>query len=104
MPTPPPHLATAIDPEGRIVVLDAEGWAHILAEHLEMSAHQMAIMATIAHPDHSRPDRLSGRIRHYRRGIGPSRWLLVVIDFGEVPGRVVTAFGNRRDPVGWVPR
>jgi hypothetical protein len=104
MPTPPPLLATAIDPEGRIVVLDAEGWAHILGEHLEMSAHQMAIMATIAHPDHRRPDPWSGRIRHYRRGIGPSRWLLVVIDFGEVPGRVVTAFRNRRDPAGWVPR
>jgi hypothetical protein len=104
MPTPPPHLATATDPEGRTVVLDADGWAHILAEHLEMSTHQASVMATVAHPDHRHPDRRSGRLRHCRRGIGPSRWRLVVIDFGEVPARVVTAFGNRRDPAGWKPR
>lgn len=33
--------------------------------------------------------------------LGPSRWLLVVIDFGQAPARVVTAFGNRRDLAGW---
>lgn len=101
MPGPP--IATATDPQGRPVVLDAVAWAHILAEHQEMTGHQAAIMTTVAQPDHVRPDPRSGRVRHYRRAVGPSRWLLVVIDFGHVPARVVTAFGNRRNPAGWTP-
>jgi hypothetical protein len=103
MPTPSPHLAAATDPEGRTVILDADGWTHIPAEHLEMSVHQAAVMATVAEPDYRRPDERPGGLQYFRRGVGPSRWLLVVIDFGQVPARVVTAFGNRRDPGGWNP-
>jgi hypothetical protein len=39
---------TATDPVGRTVVLDADAWVHILAEHLEMAGHRSAIMATVA--------------------------------------------------------
>ncbi len=89
------------DPEGRPVVLDIHGWRHILNEHAEMAPHQAAIMAAIAHPDHREDDPRSGRERYWREGFGPSRWLFVVVDFGETPGRVVTAFGRRDDPPGW---
>lgn len=79
---PGPAIATETDPQGRPVVLDAVGWAHIFAEHREMAGHQAAAMLTVAQPDHVGPDPRAGRVRHYRRGVGPSRWLLVVIDFG----------------------
>jgi hypothetical protein len=29
-------LAETVDPDGRVVVLDAEGWEHILHEHEEL--------------------------------------------------------------------
>jgi hypothetical protein len=35
--------------------------------------------------------------------LGPTRWLMVVVDFGSVPARFVTAYGNRKDPPGWTP-
>ena len=103
MPDPAPHLATVTDPEGTTVVLDTDGWTHILAEHGEMSSYRAEIMTTAADPHHREPDWRAGRMRYYRRGIGPTTWLLVVIDFDEVPARVVTAFGKRRDPAGWTP-
>lgn len=58
-------------------------------------------MGTVANPDHRIDDRRPGRERFYRRGVGPSRWLLVVVDYSAVPARVITAFGNRGDPPGW---
>jgi hypothetical protein len=75
-------LADVIDPDGRRVVLDAGGWTHIAAEHEEMVVHRDAVLATVAKPQHRRPDRRLPRERLWRRGLGPSRWLLVVVDFG----------------------
>jgi hypothetical protein len=89
------------DPDGRRVVLDVEGWRHIVGEHIEMARHQAAVMSAVARPDHRDEDRRPLRERFWRRGLGPSRWLFVVVDFGESPARVVTAFGRRDDPPGW---
>jgi hypothetical protein len=96
-------LVEAIDPEGRRVVLDQRVWDHMLKEHPEIGAHRASVMATITAPEHRRPDPRPGRERYWRRGLGPSRWLLVVVDFGSDPARVVTAYGNRKDPPGWTP-
>jgi hypothetical protein len=96
-------LADVLDPDGRRVVLDAGGWTHIVAEHAEMVVHRDAVLATVAKPQHRRPDARPSRERFWRRGLGPSRWLLMVVDFGMQPARVVTAYGNRKDPPGWTP-
>ncbi len=96
-------LGERVDPDGRQVVLDRPGWAHVLAEHGEMKTHRDAVLQTIREPEHRRPDARPGRERYWRRGSGPTRWLLVVIDFNEDPARVVTAYGNRKDPPGWKP-
>jgi hypothetical protein len=92
-----------VDPDGRRVVLDPAGWRHILDEHSEIRSHREAILAIVAAPDHREPDRRPGRERYWRRGVGPSRWLMVVVDYGPTPARIVTAYGNRKDPPGWTP-
>jgi len=97
----PRRLPEDHDPDGRRVVLDGDGWGHIVREHPEMNAHQREILATIASPDHRDADPRPRRERYWRDGVGPSRWLFVVVDFGESPARVVTAFGRRDDPPGW---
>lgn len=98
---PPTVIASVADPEGRSVILDADGWQHILDNHPEMVGHQTAVLTTVNQPEHRRPDPRPGRVRYYRQGVGPSRWCLAVIDATQDPARVVTAFGTRRDPEGW---
>lgn len=94
-------LNLSIDPDGRTVVLDEEGWEHILHEHPELALYQDEIILTVRSPAHRSPDPRPGRERYYRIGLGPSRWLFVVVDFNETPARIVTAYGNRKDPPGW---
>lgn len=93
-------LAETVDPDGRRIILDYEGWEHILEEHPEMATSREQIMATIRSPDHRRPDPRPGRERYYSRDLGPSRWLFVVVDFSETPPRIVTAYANRKAPSG----
>jgi hypothetical protein len=91
----------AIDPDGRVVVLTRERWGHILAGHPELAACRPLVMRAIGRPDHRAPDLLTTRERYFLRGVGPSRWLRVVVDFSEAEAEVVTAFAERRDPSGW---
>lgn len=53
-------IASTRDPEGREVVLDTEGWDHIVGQHREMESHQGAILEAVAKPDYSRADLRSG--------------------------------------------
>jgi len=47
-------------------------------------------------PYRSRRARPEGRRRrYYRRRVGPSRWLLVVVSYEQEPGRIVTALATR---------
>jgi hypothetical protein len=97
-----PPLAAATDPDGRLVVLDEEGWGHILAAHPAMATHQEAVLAAVAGPDHRAPDPRPGYERYFRQGVGPGRrWLRVVVDFSGDTGYVVTSFPQRRAPSGW---
>ena len=89
-------LARGQDPAGHEVVLDEDGWEHVAAEHPEMRSHQADILTTVASPTRERADPRPGRVRYYREGLGPSRWMLVVVDGTATPRRVVTAFGLRR--------
>jgi hypothetical protein len=93
-------LAETTDPDGRTVVLDDDGWDHILREHPELAPYRKEIMAAVNLPDHRRPDPRPGRERYYSRDVGPSRWLFVVVHFNEEPARIVTAYANRKDPPG----
>jgi hypothetical protein len=104
MATDDPRAATAVDPDGRDVVLLARIWEDkIVRDHPELVSHLDAVIQTVATPDHLEPDTLPARTRFYRRAVGPSRWLMVVVSYEQQPARIITALANRKDPKRWKP-
>jgi hypothetical protein len=93
----------ARDPTGVRVDLPASVWQDkILRDHPELASYLADVLRAIAEPDRVLPDPVyEGRRRHYLRGAGPSRWLLVVVSYEQEPARVISAFGNRKDPRSW---
>jgi hypothetical protein len=104
-----PILAEAVSPDGARVVLFEDTWLqHILNQHsghAELEPYLKAILEAIESPDHRERESWPGRERFFKRDVGPSRWLMVVVDSAGKPARVVTAFGYRhgRSPDGWTP-
>jgi integrase len=102
-------VGEATTADGILVVVFANTWRdHILdpdAGHAELAPHLDAVLSAIAAPDHREPDERPHRERFFKRDAGPSRWLMVVVDFEEQPARVVTAlgYGHGRSPAGWMP-
>jgi hypothetical protein len=80
-----------------VVVLSAATWAHIVSEHPDMARFLTGIMLTAVAPEIALDDPRPGRKRHFRAGLGPSRWLRVVVDFNNRPPRIVTAHGYRKE-------
>ncbi len=77
MATDDSRTATVTDPDGNEVVLLARIWEDKVArDHPELADHVDAAIETVAKPDHVEPDALPDRTRFYRRGVGPSRWLM----------------------------
>jgi len=97
-------LAEITEPDGRAVALLARIWEQkITHDHPELRDHLEQVLEMVAEPDHAEPDPREGRRRYYRRNVGPSRWLLVVVSFEQDPGRIVTALAIRKDPKRWKP-
>jgi hypothetical protein len=96
-------VGEASDPAGVRVVVPAELWrSKILRDHPELASHLADVLKAIAEPDQVLPDPVyERRRRHYLRGAGPSRWLLVVVSYEQDPARIISAFGNRKDPRLW---
>lgn len=96
-------VGEARDPTGVRVVVPTTLWRDkILRDHPEMGSHLADVLRAIAEPDRVLPDPVyETRRRHYLRGAGPSRWLLVVVSYEQEPARVISAFGNRKDPRSW---
>lgn len=96
-------MGEAQDPGGNRVVVLAELWREkILRGHPELASHLSDVLRAITAPDHVLADPVyEGRRRYYLRGAGPSRWLLVVVSYEQEPARVISAFGNRKDPRSW---
>jgi hypothetical protein len=97
-------MAEITDPDGRSVVLLPRIWEQkIIRDHPELQDRLEDVLATVTAPDHVEADPLADRRRYYRRGAGPSRWLLVVVSFEQEPGRIITAVATRKDPKLWKP-
>jgi len=96
-------VGEARDPTGARVVVPGDLWRDkILRGHPELAPHLADVLRAIAEPDRVLPDSVyERRRRHYLRGAGPSRWLLVVVSYEQEPARVISAFGNRKDPRSW---
>jgi hypothetical protein len=98
----PPAMET-IDTNGVRVVLKDEVWLEkIVRDHPEIAEHRNDVLCAVSAPDHIAPDPIfEQRKRYYARGVGPSRWLLVVVSYEQEPARIVSAFANRKDPRSW---
>ena len=98
-----PAAAETTDPDGMQVVLNDAVWREkIVRDHPEIAAHMADVMRAVSEPDHLTADRsFEARMRYYARGVGPSRWLLVVVSYEQTPARIVSAFANRKDPRSW---
>ena len=96
-------VARSTDPEGRRVVLADAVWREkIVRDHPEIDTHMSDVLRAVTRPDHVAADPIfDARSRYYARGVGPSRWLLVVVSYEQVPARIVSAFANRKDPKSW---
>lgn len=87
------------DPDGREVVFDQASHRHLQQRRWELLDYVDVILAAVALPDHRTLDPEAGRERFYRQSIlDRRRWLRVVVDFNEVPGRVVTVLVQTSDP------
>lgn len=97
------QAAEARDPDGLRVVVPAALWEEkILRDHPELAPHLADVLRAITEPDRVLPDPVyERRRRYYLRGAGPSRWLLVVVSYEQEPARLISAFGNRKDPRSW---
>ncbi len=100
--TPTPHgpiLASVIDPQGRAVELTRERWAHIVDGPPELARHQADVLSTVTSPSRQAKGHREGEEWFYHDGAGPSRWLKVVVLYGQgAAGFIVTAFPRRRLP------
>lgn len=96
-------IGEAIDPNGARVVLPARVWGgKVLRDHAELDGHLLDVLRAVETPDHIEPDPVyERRTRFHLRGAGPSRWLLVVVSYEQEPARIISAFGNRKDPRSW---
>jgi hypothetical protein len=93
------RFSRTADPDGREVIFDENARLHLQVRRPDLLQYLDVILTTIALPDHRAPDPVAGRERFYRQSIlDRRRWLRVVVDFQEEPGRVVTVFVQTHDP------
>lgn len=88
----------AIDPDGREVALTDEGWAHVIAGHPYVGIAPSDVVEIVARPDARMRGPQRGEEWFYRRGMGPSEWIRVVVHFEHGRGPIVTAFPRRAIP------
>lgn len=93
-------LAEVVDPDGRCVELTAERWQHIIRPdgHPELTSFQAEVLRAVQAPDERRTAPRDNEQWFFLRGVGPSRWLQVVVAYEDDRGFIATAFGRRKDP------
>lgn len=96
---PPDVISTAIDPDGRSIVLTEERWRHIVDAHPELGPHRDAVMRAVRKPTEVIEGGAEDELWFYLVDAGPSRWLKVVVILDRPGGgRIITSFARRRKP------
>lgn len=82
------------------MVLTSERWTHILAGHPELVTLETSIRQAVISPTQRMPGRTGTQSWYYLELPRPrrSRWLKVVVSYGEQGGWIVTAFLRRSLP------
>jgi hypothetical protein len=80
------------------VELTEKRWDHIVAGHPELARFRAEVIQAVQAPSHHIPGRRSAEEWYYLEGVGPSRYLKVVVSYESGTGRVVTAFARRSKP------
>jgi hypothetical protein len=88
----------AVDRKGRRIVLSETRWRHIRERHPELAASPEEVLDAVVHADERRAGHEAGEEWFYRRNLGPSRWIRVVVHFESGEGTVTTAFPRREIP------
>lgn len=85
------------------MVLLARVWHEkIVPKHVELAEDIDAVLLAVRSAEHTERDPLHReRQRYFARAVGPSRWLMVVVSYEQVPARVISAFAYRKDPPTW---
>lgn len=96
----PTILAQAQDGLGRTVVLTDVRWAHIVEGHEALDGYELALMRAVETADRSRDGNFSGATVLYARGLGPARWLAVVVAYKDGRGEIITAYPQTKEPKG----
>jgi hypothetical protein len=91
-------LGATKDPDGRTVVLLRRHWVHIVDKHPDLDVDSGVIIDAVAAPDRRVSGPEDGEEWFYRRGVGPSRWLRVVVHYEHDRGVIATAFARRAFP------
>lgn len=94
-----PNRDETTDPWGRRVVLKESAWEHIVERRSRLASFEQEILATVSRPDVITPDSRPNRWRYWQLGIGPSRWMFVVVGWSTRPAQIVTALSRREDPI-----
>lgn len=84
--------------DGRRVELTGERWEHIVGTHGELADHREDVLRAVRQPELRFPSRETNEEWLLVGGIGPSRWLQVLVAYGEGRGWIVTAFARRLLP------
>ena len=91
-------LAATLDPDGRRVVLDEEGWRHIRRRHPELHREMRDIMAAVHTPAIRRRGRTPDRAYYFAERASGLRWLQVVVHYEGEDGWIVMAFARSTLP------
>jgi hypothetical protein len=79
-------------------MLTFRSWRHIRETHAELAVSPETVLDVVAGPDRVAPGREPGEVWCYKAGIGPSRFVRVVVHYEHGRGRIVTAFPRRSFP------
>jgi len=87
------------DPWGRRVVLTSSGWSHVREQHPELLPLIDEVLEVVTTPDAITPDPKRGRWRYWRAGVGPTRWVRVIVNWNKTPAEIHTAFPDGDSPL-----